>query len=130
MHSVIIILFISPSHAIDINDFNEVFKYCHSVRAEWKTLASYLGVDRPTVEAIEKDEVGKVAECLQSLISAWLKRSSPTQPQPSWRLLCNAMSHLDALLSGDEHKCKCSLCTTGKHSIWISMRLRLMIGYI
>ena len=43
-----------------------------------------------------------------------LKRVALTVPLPSWRALCNALSHLDQSLSESisaQHQCECSLCT-------------------
>ena len=90
-----------------------VYSACEKIRAEWEDLGTHLFVARPSVKAIISD--GKdCADCLRKLLDEWLKGSSPKQPLPSWRGLCNALSHLDQSLAeriSAEHQCGCSLCT-------------------
>ena len=83
---------------IGIDNYSIVYSACEQIRAEWEDLATHLFVARPSVKAIKAD--GKdCADCLRKLLDEWLKRSFPEQPLPSWKGLCNALAHLDRLLS-------------------------------
>ena len=92
-----------------IVNFNDVYQWCEPVRYQWDTLATYLPVDRPAVNAIRRD--GKDCnDCLQKLLDVWLKRLSPDQPLPSWCTLCEALARLDRNLSKElssSHPCQC-----------------------
>ena len=90
-----------------------MFKECRLFAARWDLLATYLNISRVTVEEIGRDE-HDVADCLQKLLSVWLKRESPDQSLPSWRVLCEAIQELDRTVSeriAAEHQCGCTLCT-------------------
>ena len=105
-------VFLSLS-GIGIDNHSAVYSACEQIRAKWEDLATHLFVARPSVEAIKAD-AKSCADCLKKLLDEWLKRSSPEQPLPSWRGLCNALSHLDQSLSeriSAQHQCGCSLCT-------------------
>ena len=96
-----------------IEDHRDVYVSCEPVRAQWYTLAIYLYVDKGTISTIKKD-CDSCDEWLSEMLDAWLKRRSPGQPKPSWRLLCEALSRLDAALServSQQHPCQCLLCT-------------------
>ena len=98
---------------IGIDNHSVVYSACEQIRANWEDLATHLSVARPSVLAIEADGKNS-ADRLRKLLDEWLKRSSPEQPLPSWRGLCNALAHLDRLLSESisaQHQCGCSLCT-------------------
>ena len=98
---------------IGIDNHSIVYSACEQIRAKWEDLATHLSAPRPSVEAIRAD--GKdSADCLRKLLGEWLKRSAPEQPLPSWRGLCDALSHLDLSLSeriSDQHQCGCCICT-------------------
>ena len=58
---------------------------------------------------------------LSNVLSAWLKRTSPAQPRPTWSVLCEALSHLDKNLSDkiarDHPSCQCVLCVPPNTSL-------------
>ena len=97
-----------------INDRNDIYILCESVRADWLELATYLKVDVAAIDAIKVLDEGPGRK-LSNILSAWLKRTSPTQPRPTWSVLCEALSHLDSNLSerisSDHPSCQCVLCT-------------------
>ena len=79
---------------IGIHDYNVVFKTCKPFAARWELLATHLNISRESVEEIGRDG-HDVADCLQKLLSVWLKRESFDQSLPSWRVLCEAIQELD-----------------------------------
>ena len=90
-----------------------VYFACEEICPRWEDLAARLFVSRSSVGIIRADGRDS-ADCLRKLLDVWLKRSSPEQPLPSWRGLCDALSNLDQSLSeriSSEHQCSCSLCT-------------------
>ena len=97
-----------------ISDRNDIYILCEPVRAGWLELATYLKVDVATIDAIKvlTEDPGRK---LSDVLSAWLKRTSPTQPRPTWSVLCEALSHLDRNLSeriaSDHPNCQCTKCT-------------------
>ena len=98
---------------IGIHDYNVVFKTCKPFAARWELLATHLNISRESVEEIGRDG-HDVADCLQKLLSVWLKRESFDQSLPSWRVLCEAIQELDRTVSERivaEHQCGCTLCT-------------------
>ena len=102
-----------PLFLIGIDNHSSVYLACRKICPKWEDLAARLFVCRPSVEAIRAD--GKdSADCLRMLLDEWLKRSSSEQPLPSWKGLCNALSHLDLPLAESisaQHQCGCSFCT-------------------
>ena len=105
---------IAAAH-IGIDDYADIVCKCESVRPYWFQLAHYLKLDLATIESIEISN-REPWRCLSSVLSAWLRRTSPRQPRPSWRVLCEALSHLDRGLSetiAQEHtSCQCIQCST------------------
>ena len=90
-----------------------MFKTCKPFAARWKLLAIHLNISRESVEEIGSND-NDVADCLQKLLSVWLKRESSDQSLPSWRVLCEAIQGLDRTVSERivaEHQCGCTLCT-------------------
>ena len=71
-------------------------------------------MDIGTIDAIKVLDEGPGRK-LSDVLSAWLRRSSPAQPRPSWSVLCEALSHLDRNLSEriarDHPSCQCTECT-------------------
>ena len=98
---------------IGIDNHSSVYFACENICPKWEDLAARLSVSRSSVGIIRAD--GKDStDCLRKLLDEWLKRSSPEQPLPSWRVLCDALTHLDPPLSKSisaQHQCVCSLCT-------------------
>ena len=86
-------------HSIGIDDHNDIYISCEAIRADWYQLAIYLHLDMATIDAIKAASSEGPCRCLSSVLSAWLRRTSPRQPRPSWRVLCEALSHLDRGLS-------------------------------
>ena len=96
-----------------------MFKECRPFAAHWGLLAIYLNISRISVEEIGRDE-HDVADCLQKLLSVWLKRESPDQSLPSWRLLCEATLKLDRAVSeriAADHQCGCTVCTGENNTV-------------
>ena len=102
-----------PLSPLGIYNHSSVYTACKDVSPNWEDFAALLSVPRPMVERIRQD--GKdSSDCLRRMLDEWLKRSSPDQPLPSWRVLCDALSSLDLSLSeriSSQHQCGCSICT-------------------
>ena len=73
------------------NDFNEVDQICKQFSVNWKEIGGKLGISRNTIEIIAKDN-NKVKQCMSELIAQWLRRDTPEQPLPTWRILCEAIA--------------------------------------
>ena len=52
-----------------------------------------LGISKTTIDGIrDLDDDG----CMSKIISAWLKKDTPEQPLPTWRILCDAIAKVDS----------------------------------
>ena len=71
--------------------FREAFKNLLSLANKWRTIGALLGVERHVLESIKKDEDG-VDDCLQAMLSAWLKQIDPL---PTWKELSDAVEKVD-----------------------------------
>ena len=74
-----------PLSPLGIYNHSSVYMACKDVSPNWEDFAALLSVPRPMVERIRQD--GKdSSDCLRRMLDEWLKRSSPDQPLPSWRV--------------------------------------------
>ena len=79
----------------DIDDFDEVYKTSKQFSTKWIVIALGLGISKTTIFSISArtdfDSVG----CMSEIISAWLKKDTPEQPLPTWKILCDAIAKVD-----------------------------------
>ena len=98
--------------------FNKVFIECKPVcAAQWEDIASHLDITRNTVNVIEANNID-VNKKFSKLIEVWLKRDTPEQPLPTWRVMCEAIACVNrgsAEKIAEKHQCHCEKCT-GKFS--------------
>ena len=71
--------------------FRDAFRNLLSLANKWRTIGALLGVERHVLESIKKDEDG-VDDCLQAMLSAWLKQIDPL---PTWKELSDAVEKVD-----------------------------------
>ena len=79
----------------DIKDFNEVYQTSKQFSTKWIVIGFGLGISKITINGIsarrDLDDVG----CMSKIISAWLKKDTPEQPPPTWKILCDAIAKVD-----------------------------------
>ena len=83
-----------------------------SLRASWKTIGIRLGVNYPTIEAINVDHP-RSEDKLMEVIAAWLRRKCDNQIMPSWKRLCWSLETIDKAKAEEiakEHACDCQEC--------------------
>ena len=76
-------------------DFNEVYLKTVQLSANWEDIGSRLGITRPTIDIIARNNSNNVTGCMSDMIASWLKRESPGQCLPTWRNMCNAIASVD-----------------------------------
>ena len=69
----------------------DVFKDLLPLATYWKTIGTLLEIEEHVLDMINSDE-DRAHDCLQKMISEWLKRVDPT---PTWRDLADAVGHVD-----------------------------------
>ena len=83
-----------------------------SLSADWRKIGSYLGIAFNRLRVIESNRK-EVDDMLMDMIAAWLEIDSETQPEPTWRKLCEAVGTINrrrAEVIALEHRCDCSEC--------------------
>ena len=65
----------------------DAFRELLSLAADWKTIGVLLGLQRHTLARVRADEDG-VRNCLQEMLSEWLKQ---IDPPPTWAALADAV---------------------------------------
>ena len=94
------------------NDYHNVFDSVRSLSADWRKIGVGLGITFNRLRAIESNRK-EVDEMLLDMIATWLERDSETQPEPTWRKLCEAVGKINrgrAKVIAQEHQCDCSDC--------------------
>ena len=95
------------------NDYHNVLSSVQSLSADWRKVGVGLGITFDRLGAIESSRKPDVGEMLMDMIAAWLKIDSETQPEPTWRKLCEAVGKINrsrAKEIAQEHQCDCSNC--------------------
>ena len=65
----------------------DAFRELLTLAAEWKTIGTLLGLQPHTLARVKADEDG-VRNCLQEMLSEWLKQIDPV---PTWAVLIEAV---------------------------------------
>lgn len=65
----------------------DAFRELLTLAAEWKTIGTLLGLQPHTLARVKADEDG-VRNCLQGMLSEWLKQINPP---PTWAALVEAV---------------------------------------
>ena len=87
---------------LDTDDYNEVALACQPVSARWRDLGTRLGLLPHTMNSIEATHRGDVGRCLPAVVEKWLQRpvgEVTGRVSPTWRNLCEALSHIDRPLA-------------------------------
>ena len=94
------------------NDYHNVLSSVQSLSADWRKIGVGLGITFNSLRAIESNRK-EVDEMLMDMIAAWLEIDSETQPEPTWRKLCEAVRKINRRRAEEiaqEHQCDCSDC--------------------
>ena len=94
------------------HDYHNVHNSVQSLSADWRKIGVGLGITFNRLRAIESNRK-EVDEMLMDMIAAWLEIESETQPEPTWRKLCEAVGKINrgrAEVIAQEHQCDCSDC--------------------
>ena len=97
------------------NDYHNVLSSVQSLSADWRKVGVGLGITFNRLRAIESNRK-EVDEMLMDMVAAWLEIDSETQPEPTWRKLCEAVGKINrrrAKVMAQEHQCDCSDCQLG-----------------
>ena len=70
----------------------DAFRELLTLAAEWKTIGTLLGLQPHTLARVKADEDG-VRNCLQEMLSEWLKQ---IDPPPTWAVLVEAVEAVSA----------------------------------
>ena len=70
------------------NDLKTVNECTYPARSKWYDIGIKLDIDVGTLEAINKDNLGKCGDCFRELLITWLRRDEPV---PSWKTLTDAL---------------------------------------
>ena len=76
---------------LGIQDQATVCRYLHPLRSKWKTLGTFLCVDRSSLEAVQADNYSNDERFLE-LVALWLRQ---TTPPPTWQALADAVQYCD-----------------------------------
>ena len=87
---VITLVQICPSD--DRPKLRDVFKKLLPLANSWKTIGTLLGVESHILMDIKRDEEG-VRDCLQAMLSEWLKQ---VDPEPTWMDIVNAVEEVSS----------------------------------
>ena len=71
-----------------ITDLKNIKECAYPARSKWYNIGINLDIDVGTLEAIEKDNMGKSDACFRELLTKWLRRDDPV---PSWKTLTDAL---------------------------------------
>ena len=99
-------------YSSDTGDHNDVYLQCQDLSANWEDIAINLRIKRNIIDTIKEDD-SKAKKRLLASIASWLKRESPDQPLPTWRVLCNAITNINrgaAEKIAENHQCDCDKC--------------------
>ena len=108
-----------------MDDLNHVFRVIHSL-VEWKRLGLQLGLLYPTLEKIDREQHGRIDDCIMEMLSAWLQRKDNVSLEgiPSWSMLKDALNEIGekeladkinkmvSYIAEDKTKFPCRICTT------------------
>ena len=76
----------------DDSKLQDMIKELLPVASNWKILGGLMGVQKHVLDKIDQDKNG-VYNKLQEMLSEWLKQ---IDPPPTWTLIADALSYLDA----------------------------------
>jgi hypothetical protein len=74
-------------HTDEKPKLKDAFRELLALAAEWKTIGTLLGLQPHTLARVKADEDG-VRNCLQEMLSEWLKQ---VDPPPTWAALVEAV---------------------------------------
>ena len=72
-------------------ELRDAFKKLLPLATSWKTIGTLLGLKSHVLERIRSDE-SSTMDCLQAVMSEWLKR---VKPPPTWKELIDAIEAID-----------------------------------
>ena len=73
---------------MEYNDLAKVYDEIYMVRSKWDSLGLQLGILGTDIDAVRRECRGNVEECLQKILSMWLKRANP---KATWKALITAL---------------------------------------
>ena len=76
-------------------DFNDVYLTTVQFSANWEDIGSRLGITKPTINIIARNNSYDVTRCMSGMIESWLKIESTGQCKPTWRNMCTAIASVD-----------------------------------
>ena len=106
---------------------NKVYTECRQFCAAWEEIACYLDISRHSVATIKAND-NDVNKRFSELIAVWLKQERPEQPQPTWKVMCNAIASVDrgsAEQIAKRHQCHCDKCKSTKSLVSCSQTTKV-----
>ena len=99
-------------YSLGTDDHNDVYLECQDLSANWEDIAINLRIKKSIIDTIKVDD-NTAKQRLSASIDSWLKRQSPNQSLPTWRVLCNAINKINkgaAENIAENHQCDCEKC--------------------
>ena len=76
----------------------DLFKVQLSINkvVSWKNLGLALGLHYPTLQKIEKEQLGRIDDCVREMLAAWLQQADDVSQYgaPSWSVLKAALKRI------------------------------------
>ena len=69
----------------------EIYRQLYPLATKWKDIGTLLGISKPLVDKISSEQE-RVHECLQEMLSEWLKQIDPS---PTWKELIDTLEVVD-----------------------------------
>ena len=78
-----------------VKDLKHVFPVVHNLN-EWKRLGIQLGLLFPTLKKIDREQHGRINDCIMEMLSAWLQQEDIVSQEgiPSWSTLKDALNKI------------------------------------
>ena len=72
-----------------------IYQTTKQFSANWEDIGCILGITKPNIDIIARNNNNNVTRCMSDMIASWLKRETPEQPLPTWRNMCTAIASVD-----------------------------------
>lgn len=78
-----------------------LFRELMPLASKWQNLGALLDISEEKLDAIKRNNLNQVEDCLRDMISTWLK----IDPQPTWKGVVEAVEVIDQK-KAEDIKCK------------------------